>query len=395
MIYKQFKDLRLSWLGLGAMRLPATGQDYGSPIDHEKALELMEYAYEHGVNYYDTAYFYHGGESERFVGKVLARFPRESWYLASKMPGSLIRFSDGKLEVSGFNMDSKIFSSPADIFEFQLKKCGVDYFDFYMLHNVSENNYGFYTDEKLNIIDCLVEQKAKGRIRHLGFSSHGRPDTIADFLNYLDARNCDAFEFAMIQLNYMDWTLQDAGKKYDIITKHGLPVFVMEPLRGGKLANLGTNADNILKAARPTDSQVTWAFRYLQSLDNIPVILSGMSSMEQLKENLSLFAGHDPMTQTETALLQQVMENITELVPCTACRYCVEACPGNLNIPMLLKMYNEAGFHVGWFLKDALRAIKEDEKPSACTSCGNCNPVCPQGIDIPQAMKKFNELINR
>jgi len=238
MIYKQFKDLRLSWLGMGAMRLPAIGQGYGSPIDHEKAVELIEYAYEHGVNYYDTAYFYHGGESERFIGKVLTRFPRDSWYLASKMPGSLMRFHDGKLEVGGFNMDSKIFSSPVDVFEFQLERCSVDFFDFYLLHNVSESTFDLYTNEKLSIINCLMEQKAKGRIRHLGFSSHGRPDTIANFLKYLDARNCDDFEFAMIQLNYLDWELQEAGKKYDIITKHGLSVFVMEPMRGGKLANL-------------------------------------------------------------------------------------------------------------------------------------------------------------
>jgi len=388
MIYKQFKNLQLSSLGMGAMRLPATGQGYGAPIDYPKATELIEYAYEHGINYYDTSYFYHDGDSERFLGKTMARFPRDSWYLSSKLPGNLMSFNDGKLEVSG-----KAFSSPLDVFDFQMERCGVDYFDFFMLHNVSENTYGIYTSEKLGIIDCLLEQKAKGRIRHLGFSSHGRPDTIEKFLNYLAARDCKDFEFALIQMNYMDWTLQEAGKKYDILTKHGLSVFVMEPLRGGKLVNLKADAEAMLKAARPEDSQAAWAFRYLQSFDNIPVILSGMSTLEQLKENLSLFSKHNPVTKDDIALLKQVRETITELVPCTACRYCVEGCPQNLDIPMLLTMYNEAGYDMGWFLNVAIKTLKNEEKPSACILCGNCNPLCPQNIDIPRAMKAFSEMI--
>jgi len=395
MIYKQFKDLRLSWLGLGAMRLPSSGQGYGSPIDEAKAMELVAYAYEHGVNYYDTSYFYHGGESERFIGRSLARFPRESWYLASKMPGGMIRFNGGKLEVSGHGLESKTFSNPTGIFEYQLEKCGVDYFDFYMLHNLSENTYGVYTNEDLGIIECLLEQKAKGRIRHIGISSHGRADTIAKFLDYLDARGCkQEFEFAMIQLNYFDWILQEANKKYDILTKHGLAVISMEPMRGGKLARLGDKADAIMKSARPDDSMAAWAFRYLQSLDNLPVIVSGMSSLEQLKENLALFAQHNPLTQSEAELLRQVVESITELVPCTTCGYCADDCPKQLDIPMLLTMYNEAGFEQGWYFRAALGALKEGEKPSACTSCSKCSPLCPQGIDIPDAMKKFNALIN-
>jgi predicted aldo/keto reductase-like oxidoreductase len=277
-----------------------------------------------------------------------------------------------------------------------MERCKVDYFDFFMLQNVSESTYGIYTNEELGLVDCLLEQKAKGRIRHLGFSSHGRHETIDNFLNYLKAKNCKEFEFAMIQLNYLDWTLQEAGKKHDVITKHGLSVFVMEPLRGGRLANLRAEADTILKAARPEDSHASWAFRYLQSLDNIPVILSGMSNLEQLKENIKLFSKHDPVTQNEIKLLQQVIETITDIVPCTSCGYCVENCPQKLNIPMLLTMYNEAGYSIDWYLDAALRTLKEEEKPSACTTCGNCNPLCPQNIDIAQAMKDFNSiLINR
>lgn len=395
MIYKQFKDLKLSWLGMGVMRLPATEEGYGAPIDIEKATELIEYAYEHGVNYFDTSYFYHSGDSEGFIGKTLARYPRDSWYLASKMPGNMMRYVDGKLEVGGFNLTSKTFSSPTEVFEYQLERCGVDYFDFYLLHNVSETTYDNYTNEEIGIIDCLLKEKAKGRIRHLGFSSHGRVDTIAKFLDYLKAKNCKEFEFAMIQINYLDWTLQEAGKKYNLLTENGLAVLAMEPMRGGKLANLGEKIDVAFKALRPDDSQAAWAFRYLQSLENIPVILSGMSTLEQLKENLSLFDKHNPITKAEAELIAQVAETVTELAPCTACRYCMEACPKGLNIPMLLTMYNEAGFEIAWMLRAAFGALKEEEKPSACISCGVCNPLCPQNIDIPEALKKFDELINK
>jgi predicted aldo/keto reductase-like oxidoreductase len=263
-----------------------------------------------------------------------------------------------------------------------------------MLHNVSESTYGIYTDEKLGFVNCLLEQKTKGRIRHLGFSSHGRHDTIENFLKYLDAKKCNEFEFIMIQLNYLDWTLQDAGKKHDVITNRGLSVFVMEPLRGGRLANLGADAGKILKTARPEDSHAAWAFRYLQSLENIPVVLSGMSTMEQLKENVNLFSKHDPVTKEENKLLQQVVETIADLVPCTSCGYCTEDCPQKLNIPMLLTMYNEAGYSMDWFIEAAIKALKAEEKPSVCTSCKKCIKLCPQNIDIPKAMKDFNKMIN-
>ncbi|MCL2565006.1 MAG: aldo/keto reductase [Defluviitaleaceae bacterium] len=394
MIYKQFKDLKLSWLGMGVMRLPATEQGYGAPIDYKKATELIEYAYEHGVNYFDTSYFYHNGDSEVFIGKALSKYPRDSWYLASKMPGNMLKYAEGKLEVGGFNLDSKTYSSPTEIFEYQLEKCGVDYFDFYLLHNVSETTYNIYTNEEIGIVDSLLKEKAKGRIRHLGFSSHGRHDTIAKFLEYLKAKNCkEEFEFAMIQLNYLDWILQEANKKYDVLTKNGLSVLSMEPMRGGKLANLGTKVDDILKALRPNDSQAAWAFRYLQSLDNLPVIISGMSTLEQLKENLSIFEKYDPMTKDETETLLQIAETVTELAPCTACQYCMEACPKGLNIPMLLTMYNEAGFEIAWMLRSAFGALKEGERPSDCISCGLCSPLCPQNIDIPEALKNFEELM--
>lgn len=387
MIYKAFGDLSLSWLGMGNMRLPTTG-DRG-PIDEKKAAEIIEYAYEHGVNYFDTAYRYHGGESEPFVGKVLGQFPRESFYLATKMPGHMMRFENGKFEFFGL-LAGYPSASPAEIFEMQLQKCGVDYFDFYLLHNLCETSYGFYTDEDLRVVEHLLEQKKAGRIRHLGFSAHGRADTIDRFLNWKDC-----FEFAQIQLNYMDWVLQDAAGKYEVLTKHGIPVIAMEPCRGGSLASLNAEGNAMLKKARPSDTIASWAFRFLQSLPNVRVVLSGMTTMEQLKENIRTFSEAAPTTEAEKELLRQAIATMMDRVPCTACRYCCEDCPEGLDIPKLISMYNEIRYDNSPILNFTLGAMKEAEMPSACVACGNCSKLCPQGIDIPDAMRKFAEALSK
>ncbi len=385
MIYKSFQNLQLSQLGMGNMRLPTIGEH--GPIDTEKAREIIEYAYEHGINYFDTAYRYHNGESELVVGKVLSQFPRDKWHLATKMPGHMMHYINGRLQFSGY-LTGHTMTSPADIFEEQLEKCGVDYFDFYLLHNLCETAYDFYTDEDLGVVAYLREQKKAGRIRHLGFSAHGRADTIEKFLNW---KNC--FEFVQIQLNYLDWTLQDAGKKYEVITNHGIPVIVMEPCRGGKLASLNEESDAILKKARPDDSIASWAFRFLQSLPNIQVVLSGMTTMEQLKDNIKTFSVFNPAANAEKELLQQVVAGMVNMVPCTACRYCCEDCPQGLDIPKLISLYNEMSFDNPSTLKFTMDALKEAELPSACLACGNCAKVCPQGIEIPDVMKRFAEAI--
>jgi predicted aldo/keto reductase-like oxidoreductase len=381
MIYKSFKDLQLSTLGMGNMRLPTTGER--GPIDEKKARQIIEYAYENGVNYFDTAYRYHNGESETFVGSVLKQYPRDSWYLASKMPGHMMRYSNGKLEFQGY-LTGHTMASPADIFEEQLEKCGVDYFDFYLLHNLCETSYDFYTDEDLRVVEYLLDQKKAGRIRHLGFSAHGRAETIDKFLNWKDC-----FEFVQIQLNYMDWVLQDAKRKYEVITNHGIPVIVMEPVRGGRLASLNDKASVMLKNARPNDSIASWAFRFVQSLPNVQVDLSGMTTMEQIEENVRIFSKADPMTESEQELLRQAIGTMLNLVPCTACRYCCEGCPQSLDIPKLISMYNEMSFENPFTLNFTLGAMKEEELPAACIACGACQQVCPQGIEIPGIMSKF------
>jgi predicted aldo/keto reductase-like oxidoreductase len=285
-------------------------------------------------------------------------------------------------------MTGQTFASPADIFEEQLEKCGVDYFDFYLLHNLCETAYDFYTDEDLGVVEYLLTQKKAGRIRHLGFSAHGRAETIDKFLNWKDC-----FEFVQIQLNYMDWTLQDAKRKYEVITNHGIPVIVMEPCRGGRLASLNEKADAMLKKARPNDSIASWAFRFLQSLPNVQVVLSGMTTMEQVVENVRLFSELDPTTEEEKELLQQAIATMVNLVPCTACRYCCDGCPQGLDIPKLISMYNEASFENPFTLNFTLGAMKEAELSSACLACGDCKELCPQDIDIPDIMKRFAETI--
>lgn len=385
MIYKPFHSLQLSQLGMGNMRLPTAGEH--GPIDEKKARELIEYAYEHGVNYFDTAYRYHNGESEPVVGRVLNQYPRGTWHLATKMPGHMMQYRNGKLEFSGYLSGSRI-ASPADIFEDQLERCRVDYFDFYLLHNLCETAYGFYTDEDLGVVEYLLEQKRAGRIRHLGFSAHGRADTIESFLNWKDC-----FEFVQIQLNYLDWTLQDAGRKYEIITNRGIPVVVMEPVRGGRLSSLNTEANIMLKNARPNDSIASWAFRFLQSLPNVQVVLSGMTTMEQLKENIETFSKHDPTNDAEKELLRQAVATMVNMVPCTGCRYCCEGCPRGLDIPKLISMYNEIKFDNPFILRFTVDAMKEAELPSACLACGACTRLCPQCIDIPFVMKGFASAI--
>ncbi|MGI6664916.1 MAG: aldo/keto reductase [Christensenellaceae bacterium] len=288
MTYQTFQDLKISSLGMGNMRLPV---DENGIIQKQKAEEMLVYAYENGINYFDTAYRYHDGQSEPFVGEVLAQFPRETWYLASKMPGHMMHYKNGKLGFQGY-LAGHTMDSIAELFEDQLARCGVDYFDFYLLHNVAESSYDFYTNEELGVVRYLQEQKKQGKIRHLGFSSHGRVEIIERFLDHYPG----IFEFVQIQLNYMDWALQEAGRKYELLTKRNIPVVVMEPVRGGALASLSEAGNALLKEKRPQDSIAAWAFRYLQALPGLLTVLSGMTTMEQLKENMALFANPDPVT---------------------------------------------------------------------------------------------------
>ena len=391
MIYKQFGTTTVSHLGMGNMRLPTIGER--GPIDEDNARKIIEYAYEHGVNYFDTAFRYHEGESERFTGKILNQFPRDTWHLASKFPGHMLRKDGDKLVFTGFG-ESRLeyYDSIEQIFQLQLDKCGVEYFDFYLLHGLQEASYDFYSDPSLGIIDYLLSEKKSGRIKHFGFSSHGRPESIEKYLTQWSG----VFEFVQIQINYLDWTLQNAKEKYEIITSRGLHAVAMEPVRGGKLANLPTAADAILKEAKSSDSPAQWALRFLQGLPGpgMTVILSGMTEMSHVIENVDVMSRNNPTTEYENELLQKAVASMTNMVPCTACRYCEESCPQNLDISKLISMYNEAVNDGGiGRIGDVLDLMSEDEFPSACIACWECAKQCPQELEIPEILAKFAELI--
>ena len=371
MMYRDFQDVKLSALGMGAMRLPVVDGD-DSKIDEAAAFAMVDEAMARGVNYYDTAWGYHNGNSELVMGKALARHPREKFYLATKFPGYDLS-NMGKVE---------------EIFEKQLEKCQVEYFDFYLFHNVCEMNIDAYLDPKYGTYDYLMAQKKNGRIRHLGFSAHGDYDVMKRFL---EAYGKD-MEFCQIQLNYLDWDFQDAKRKVELLNQWNIPVWVMEPLRGGKLASLAPEDEAKLKALWPDEGIPAWAFRYLQSIPSVVVTLSGMSNMEQMKENIATFEMDKPLNETELETLHAIAQGMVKkiVLPCTACHYCTSHCPQGLDIPNLLSLYNEHCFTQGGFIAPmALSAIPADKQPSACIGCRSCEAVCPQGIKISEAMADF------
>jgi len=351
-------------LGFGAMRLPETD----GKVDKRAVAEMIKYAMDNGVNYFDTAWPYHAGMSERVMGEVLSQYPRESFYLADKYPGHQIMA----------DMD------PSRIFEEQLRRCKVEYFDFYLLHNVYEKSIDTYLDPDLKVLEYFREQKRLGRIKHLGFSTHARLETIERFLDICG----DDMEFCQIQLNYLDWTLQDAKAKYDMLTARGIPVWVMEPVRGGKLANF---TDDRLTALRPDVTTASWGFRFLQGLSNVKVILSGMTTMEHVTDNIKTFTNEQPLTEEETALLFEIAEGMKNAIPCTACRYCCDGCPMGLDIPTMMSICSDIRFAPVVNSVMMLQFAPEDKRPSACIACGKCTKVCPQGIDIPAVMKELVE----
>ena len=371
MIYRDFQDLKLSALGMGAMRLRVIDGNDGV-VDEKAAAEMVDYAMSQGVNYYDTAWGYHEGNSELVMGRALKKYPRESFYLADKFPG----------------YDLANMPKVKEIFPKQLEKCQVEYFDFYLFHNVCEMNIDAYLDEKYGIYEYLKEERDAGRIRHLGFSAHGSYDVMKRFL---EAYGKD-MEFCQIQLNYLDWSFQDAKAKVELLKEYNIPVWVMEPLRGGKLAKLDEADEAKLKALRPDEGIPAWAFRFLQSIPEVKVVLSGMSDMDQLKDNIATFAEDKPLSDQEmTTLLGIADEMVKKIVlPCTACRYCTTHCPQGLDIPYLLSLYNEHCFTGGGFIAPmVLQSIPEDKQPSACIGCRSCEAVCPQQIKISEAMADF------
>ena len=373
MIYRNFQGMKLSALGFGAMRLPVIDGNDGM-VDEAAVMRMVDTAMKNGINYYDTAWGYHGETSELVMGKALAGYPRDSFYVATKFPG----------------YDPSNWGKVEEIFEQQLKKLGVEYFDFYLFHNVCEMNIDAYLDdEKYGIYSYLMKQKQNGRIRHLGFSCHGNMPVLKRFL---EAYGKD-MEFCQLQLNYLDWTFQNGKDKVSLLDQWNIPVWVMEPLRGGRLAKLAPEYEASLKALRPEEEIPAWAFRFLQSIPSVTMILSGMSNQEQLEKNLVTFAEDKKLSEKEMTTLLGIADQMLSVgtVPCTACHYCVSHCPQGLDIPHLISLYNEHVYTGGGFIAPmALSALPEEKRPQACLQCRSCEQVCPQQIRISEVLADFS-----
>ena len=365
---KQFKNIEISRLGLGNMRLPCKTpikREANPLIDYNKAQELVDMAYENGVNYFDTAYMYHAGKSEKFIGQALKKYPRESYYLADKLPIWMCK-------------------RPADmqkIFDKQLQRTGIDCFDFYLLHSLDKGN--FEKCEKYGAYDFLLEKQKQGLIKNIGFSFHG---TIDDLKAIVATHHWD---FAQIQMNYLDWKNQDAKTQYEILTEAGIPVIVMEPVRGGKLADVPKRVEELFKNNAPDKSIASWAIRFCATHDNVLTILSGMNAKEQMLDNLQSLTDFVPMTDVELKICQNAASiiNESEIIPCTGCDYCAD-CPKSVKISTIFDVYNKlkTGEYTTEQAKEKYAQI--DVNHTQCVACGKCKEHCPQSIDIPKMLSE-------
>ncbi len=377
MIYKQFQDLKLSALGFGTMRLPWMADNSGV-LDQEEVDKMVDYAIANGVNYFDTAYPYLNGLSELSIGKALSRYPRESFYLADKYPGHQ-------------NAKGAAILDPKAVFEDQLEKCGVEYFDFYLMHNINENSIKFYCGEDRSYFDYFLEQKKNGRIKHLGFSCHA---DMAGMKQYMEMFG-EHMEFCQIQLNYLDWSLQKAKEKVEYLNSLNMPIWVMEPVRGGKLSKLDDATEALMRQMRPDESTSAWAFRWLQTVPQPTVVLSGMTHFDQMVDNVKTFSDERPLNDEELKLLYVTAEKFATLVPCTACRYCCDGCPAGLDIPSLISLHND--LLMGYNINIPIRygAFDNDKRADSCIGCGQCTNACPQSINVPEVLADFAEKMSK
>ena len=355
--------LSLPRLGFGLMRLP---QKDGR-IDRAAAEAMVARAMAAGCNYFDTAYMYHDGDSERFVGQALTRYPRESYFLTSKMPIAMMH---------GAEDNERIFKE-------QLARTKAGYFDFYFLHWLNERHWE--QAQAWGTLDFMKRMQAEGKIRRIGFSFHGEPETLE--------RIAAAYpwDLVQIQLNYLDWELCRSAEQYEVLAKRGIPVSVMEPLKGGTLVRLTPEAAEIFRQADPAASVASWGLRFAASLPGVQIVLSGMSSMEQIEDNLKTFSPLAPLTEPERAVVASALAAYRKsgAVPCTGCRYC-SPCPKGVDIPRNLGLLNQlrAGqpsFHA----RMVYDAMQEKARAAACVSCGACLKKCPQQIQIPSFMQQL------
>lgn len=371
---RQYRDtgVEVSLLGMGCMRLPKLDPEKPD-IDYVKAQEIIDYAYSHGVNYFDTAYVYHGGQSESFIGQALKKYPRESYFLATKMPIWCVKKQE----------------DVERIFNEQLQKCQVDYFDFYLFHAQDAGN--FKKCQEFGVYEFLSRMKAEGKIRRLGFSFHDTPEVLRHICDTYD------WDFAQIQLNYLDWEMQDARTQYQILADRGIPVVVMEPVRGGALASPCDAANILFREERPDKSVASWAIRFVASLPGVLTVLSGMSDMEQVRDNVDTMTNFEPLTERDREIIDAALEAYRkkDTVPCTGCRYCMD-CPFGVDIPKMFALYNH--FVLDKDEEDyleAYRAQPEETLADKCRACGACLSKCPQHIKIPEKMAAIRETVDK
>ena len=370
MEYRNINDEKVSLLGMGCMRLPLVeGTD---EIDYEHTKKMVKYAIDNGITYFDTAYPYHNGKSELVIGKILKEYPRNSFKLASKMP----------------SWDLKTIDDAKRIFAEQLEKCQVEYFDFYLCHAMNIGYHELY--KKLGVYEYLVSLKNEGKIKNLGFSFH---DPAQNIIPIADELNWD---FAQIQFNYLDYEMQDAKKQYEELTKRGISVVIMEPVRGGVLANVTPKAEALFKEKEPNMSVASWALRYVAHFPNNKVILSGMSNLEQLTDNINTFANYKPLTEEDLNIVNEAKKLIlgNDFIPCTGCRYCMP-CPVGVNIPRIFALFNNYGIHQDLNkFKEQMAKLDVKELPTNCVKCGKCVKHCPQHIVIYEQLEKIAKIIN-
>ena len=366
--YIEKLGIELPKLGFGCMRLPIKD----NKISFEEAKELIHLAMDNGLNYFDTAYPYHEGESEIFLGKVLPEFPRESYFLTTKLPIWKIENEEDA---------EKYFNE-------QLQKLNTDYFDFYLLHAMNVSRMEVM--EKFNLYEFIAKKKAEGKIKYIGFSFHDNNQTLEKLVS------AHHWDFVQLQINYWDYAEYDAKGAYEIVKKHNIPMFVMEPVRGGFLASFAPQAEKHMKDFAGDKSLASWALRWVASLPNTAIVLSGMSDMEQLDDNLKTFNHFKPINEEELKIIGEVVEDLRKIkpVPCTGCRYCMD-CTFGVDIPGVFEIYNDYKKSENKDIAKRAYYIFTDEKARAnnCQKCMDCMPKCPQGINIPEELEKIEKEI--
>lgn len=365
-------------LGFGLMRLPLLNPDNPANIDVEQVKQMVDTFLERGFTYFDTAWMYHSFQSENVVKEALVdRYPRDSYTLATKLHAGFIKTKEDRDKV----------------FEEQRRKTGVEYFDYYLLHDIGFDHYKTYTD-----LDCfrwLMDKKEKGLVRHIGFSYHDNAELLDKVLT-----EHPEFEFVQLQINYLDWESEgiQSRKCYEVAEKHHVPVIVMEPVKGGTLANVPDAVTKMFKEYHPDMSVPSWAIRFAASHENVALVLSGMSNMEQLLDNLSYMDELVPLNEEENALIRKAVEiiNSTIEIPCTGCSYCTDGCPMNIAIPKYFSLYNADKQEIktkSWMPQQEYysRLTGTFGKASDCVACGQCEDVCPQHLPVIDYLQKVAE----